>query len=306
MFNDFTEVIQTVGRGPTKSRHLTFDEARWVMDHIWAGEVSDLQIGGLLVAWRLLSEQPEEVAGLVAAVRDKLPQLDVKIDLDLPAYAGKRRFPPYFVHAAWQLAQQGHKIIIHGSVDPSSNRYYAEQACRALNVPVATSLESAAALFERTNLVYLPFEAFARPLAPYLFLKPRLGVRTIFNSLCKMINPLSAPVSVQGIFHGVYANLHAEVAARLNDPCVLSFKGEGGEPEIRPTATTPIHTARNGQLCETPWPRTLEARPEPIEDISMEGLLHRIEQNRLTDYDRAALEANLTFLKRAVQGGLPC
>ena len=302
MFTDFTGVIQAIGRGPTRSRHLTFDESHWVMDRIWAGEVNDLQLGGLLVAWRLLGEQPEEVAGLVAAVREKLPQVEGDIDLDLPAYAGKRRLPPYFVHAAWQLAREGHKILIHGSIDPTSGRYYAEQACRALNVPVATSLENAATLFARHNLVYLPFEAFAAPLSDKLFLKPRLGVRTIFNSLCKMINPLRAPVSVQGIFHGVYASLHAEVAARLNDPCVISFKGEGGEPEIRPTATTPVQIARSGQIDEITWPRTLDARPSMMDDISMEALLRRIEQNSLTDYDRAALEANTAFLRNALKG----
>ncbi len=301
MFKDFTEVIQTVGRGPTKSRHLTFDEARWVMDQIWAGKVSDLQIGGLLVAWRLLTEQPEEVAGLVAAVRAKLPKMEVKIDLDLPAYAGKRRFPPYFIHAAWQLAQQGKKILIHGSRDVTSERYYAEQACRALKVPVADSLQQASYLFERHNLVYLPFEAFAKPLAPYLFLKPRLGVRTIFNSLCKMINPLRAPISVQGIFHGIYANLHAEVAARLHDPKVISFKGEGGEPEIRPTATTKVQIAQNDHVSETTWPQSLKARPEPVKDITLEGLLRRIEQDTLTDYDRAALTANMDFLRQCLR-----
>ncbi len=187
-------------------------------------------------------------------------------------------------------------------MDPTSGRYYAEQACRALNVPVATSLDDAAALFAQHNLVYLPFEAFAAPLADKLFLKPRLGARTIFNSLCKMINPLSALVSVQGIFHGVYANLHAEVAARLNDPCVISFKGEGGEPEIRPTATTPIEIARSGQIHEFTWPRTLDARPGMMDDISMEALLHRIDQHSLTDYDRAALEANTAFLRNALNG----
>ncbi len=301
MFKDFNAVIQTVGRGPTKSRHLTFDEARWVMEQIWTGKVSDLQIGGLLVAWRLLTEQPEEVAGLVAAVREKLPAIKANIDLDLPAYAGKRRFPPYFIYAAWQLAQQGKKILIHGSTDATSGRYCAEQACRTLNVPIAASLQQAADLFEQHNLVYLPFEAFAKPLAPYLFLKPRLGVRTIFNSLCKMINPLQAPVSVQGIFHGVYANLHAEVAARLNDPCVISFKGEGGEPEIRPTATTQLQIAKYSSLQTKTWPQSLKTRPEPIEDITLKGLLKRIEQNSLTPYDQAALETNISFLKQSLK-----
>ena len=300
MFKHFNEVIQAVSRGPTRARHLTFDEAYWVMQRIWAGEVEPLHLGALLVAWRLLTEQPEEVAGLVAAVRDQLPTVHADIDLDLPAYAGKRRFPPYFIYAAWQLAQQGKKILLHGSADPTSGRYYAAQASAALDLPCARSLEEAAELFQHHNMVYLPFETFAAPLTPYLFLKPRLGVRTIFNSLCKMINPLRAPLSIQGIFHGVYANLHAEVAAQLKDPHVISFKGEGGEPEIRPTATTTLQIAQRGRIKESTWPRALEARPEPMEDISMEGLLRRIEQHTLTDYDRAALQANFDFLQTYV------
>lgn len=249
-------------------------------------------------AWRLLGEQPEEVAGLVTAVREKLPTPRTQIHLDWPVYAGKRRLSPYYAYVAWQLAQEGYKILILGSKDPSAERYFAEDAFKVLKVPFASSLEVADRLFNQHNLVYLPFEAFAKPLEPYLYLKPRLGVRTIFNSLCKMINPLQAPVSIQGIFHGVYANLHAEVAARLDDPKVISFKGEGGEAEIRPTATTQLHIAEYGSLKTETWPQSLKTRPEPMEDVTMEGLLARIQHNTLTPYDQAALEANYAFAKR--------
>ena len=298
MFEHFTDVIQAVGRGPSKSRHLTFDEARWVAGQIWEGRVSELQLGALLVAWRLLGEQPEEVAGLVHGFRERLDAPSVAIDIDWPAYAGKRRFPPYYACVAWKLSQEGVKILIHGSREPGSDRYYATDALKALGVPTARSPEHTAELFERYNLVYLPFEAFAAPLAPWLYLKPRLGVRTIFNSACKMLNPLRARVSLQGIFHTPYARLHAEVGHRLGDPCVVSFKGEGGEAEIRPTATVPYLVATPEGIEERRWPRQLDGTPEPLADITMEALLHRIETDSLTPYDRAALQSTEAFVRQ--------
>jgi anthranilate phosphoribosyltransferase len=298
--NTFQEVIQAVGRGPTKSRHLTFDEGRWAAEQIWSGQVSELQMGGLLVAWRLLGEEPEEVAGLVQGFRQQINAPNLPIDIDWPAYAGKRRFPPYYAYVAWKLSQEGVKILIHGSGEPGSNRYYAEDALMTLEVPTAASLEQAVALFKHHNLVYLPFKHFAQPLTSWLYLKPRLGVRTIFNSICKMLNPLHARVSLQGVFHTPYAHLHAAVGQKLQDPCVVSFKGEGGEAEIRPTATVPYWIATPKKIHEGLWPRKLDASPNPMKNISMEALLHRIESDSLTPYDRAALESTEAFVRQFI------
>lgn len=51
--------------------HLTRAEAYAAMQTIMNGEATAAQIGALLVALRMKGEQPEEIAGFAACMRDK-------------------------------------------------------------------------------------------------------------------------------------------------------------------------------------------------------------------------------------------
>ena len=50
---------------------LTREEARQAMGAIMAGEATDAQIGGFLVALRIKGETPDEIAGFAEAIREQ-------------------------------------------------------------------------------------------------------------------------------------------------------------------------------------------------------------------------------------------
>ena len=83
--------VRTLGRGPGRSRSLSFAEARDAMAVILGGEAAPEAVGALLMLMRFRGETPDEIAGFVAALRDTLPVWSgTRPGLDWPCYAAGR------------------------------------------------------------------------------------------------------------------------------------------------------------------------------------------------------------------------
>jgi len=118
MTDPYAKYIRILGRGPTKSRHLTQKEAHFAFSGLLSGEMADIQVGALLLLLRYRSESPEELAGIVSAIRDYIslsPNRNNNDFIDWPSYSsGKSRRLPWFFLSAKLLAENGLKIFMHG------------------------------------------------------------------------------------------------------------------------------------------------------------------------------------------------
>lgn len=249
MHYPFSEFLRILGKGPKSRRPLTTEEAEAAIKMLLNGEVTDRQLGAFLLLMRSNGETQQELIGFLTGLRDFYPlnKAHSAVDLDISAYAGKWRYPPYFLLSAKLLAQNGYKILVHGDSGQFDDRQYAEAFAKQLDFYMAQSIEDAEKNIHSGQVVYLPLQSFAPELQSILHLKDELGVRTIFNTLVKVLNPLNATSSMQGIFHKGVENLH-HAAAQLNGTQTnLVFKGEGGEPEIRPDALNKLYFSHHGQ-----------------------------------------------------------
>src|SRR5262245_7967655 len=84
------------------------------------GEVDPHQLGAFLMLLRYRGEDPDWIAGLVAAARAAAGLGAAAgwpaADLDWPSYgAGRTRGCPWFLLAALALARAGHRVLMHGS-----------------------------------------------------------------------------------------------------------------------------------------------------------------------------------------------
>ena len=68
----FSRFVAILGRGKTKQRHLTYDEALDAMRMILDQQVLPEQIGAFLMLLRLKEEAPEEIAGFAKAARERV------------------------------------------------------------------------------------------------------------------------------------------------------------------------------------------------------------------------------------------
>lgn len=265
----FANVLRIVGRGPSLSRALEVEEAEAAMAAILDGRVDDLQLGAFLLTLRTRGEAASELAGAVRAARARLPDLSgLAVDLDWPSYADAHKQLPWFLLAARLVALAGARVLIHGVAGegPAGTR----EGLAALDLPIARTVAEAARALDRTGLAYLPVEAMSPRLAELLELKPRLGVRTVINSLVRALDPARARARIVGVFHPPYLRLHAEAEQILGGaPCAI-FKGGGGEAQRQPEKPCRVLRVEAGEVREELWPARLGEERHPWRQEALE------------------------------------
>ena len=238
--------VKTLGRGPGRSRALTQEEAVSAMRLMLRPDAAPEAVGAVLMLLRMKGETPEEIAGFAQAAQMALPRLP-KADLDWPCYAaGRTRGAPWFLCAARQVADAGHRVILHGwnGADPK-----VRDGLAVAGIGIAQNPDQAAALLDRDRIAYLPLETLHPELFRLLNLRDVLGLRSCINTVCRMLNPSAARASVQGVFHPSYRLLQADAAARLGWQSLTVIKGGGGEFERHPAKSIAAFGLRGG----TPW-----------------------------------------------------
>lgn len=91
----FAQFVRILGKGKRGARSLTREEAREALGMILDGRVEDTQLGAFLMLLRHKEESSEELAGFTEAVRERLQVPSLRVDLDWPSYAGKKRHLPW-------------------------------------------------------------------------------------------------------------------------------------------------------------------------------------------------------------------
>ena len=272
----FARALKIVGRGPNLGRSLGLEEAEAAMAAILDGEADELQVGAFLLTLRTRGESAAELAGCIRAARARLPDLEgLAVDLDWPSYADAHRQLPWFLLAARLLARAGVRVLLHGVAGegPAGTR----QGLEALGIGIARSAEAAARALDRDGLAYLPLELLAPRLAELMALKPRLGVRTIVNSLVRGLDPARARARIVGVFHPPYLQAHAEAERILGGCPVAILKGGGGEAQRNPEKPCRVLRVEAGGIEEQLWPALLPEeryawREEPLEPARLRAL----------------------------------
>lgn len=235
--------VRTLGRGPGRSRSLTQAEAFDAMTEMLSDRAEPEAVGALLMLLRMKGETAEEIAGLASAARAAAPDLP-RVDLDWPSYAaGRTRGDPWFLLSAVQVAQAGHRVLLHGWNGPDKT---VRNGLAKAGIGVAQTPVEAERLLDLHNIAYLPLEAFHPALFHLLQLRSVLGLRSCVNTVCRMLNPAGAPASVQGVFHPSYRTLQADAAERLGWQNLTIIKGGGGEFERHPAKDIAAFGLRGG------------------------------------------------------------
>lgn len=300
----FAKFVAILGRGKTKQRHLTVEESREAMGMILRGEVLPEQLGAFLMLLRLKEEAPEEIAGFVLGTRDTmtLPADIPPVDIDWSSYAGKRIQLPWFVLSVLALVNAGHTVFMHGTEGHTPGRVYTRETLTRLGLPVAGSLEQAAAQIRAGRFAYVPLEVLSPRLRELIDLRPVFGLRSPVHSFSRMLNPFSAQTVMQGIFHRGFMDIHAGAARLLNLPHMAVFRGEGGEIERRPNKPTQVWMTRGNDepLVET-WPALLEDPHQPADEAMDLDLMERVWSGEAdSDYAVASVVGTIAVTLRAM------
>jgi anthranilate phosphoribosyltransferase len=271
----FARFINILGRGRTLTRSLTIAEAEEAMAMILAGDVLPEQLGAFLMLLRVKEESTEEIAGFVRAARGAMqpPPSAPRVDLDWSSYAGKRRQLPWFILSALILARSGWRVFMHGAEGHTAGRIYTRDVLHHLGLPVAGSLDEAAAHLARHDFAYLSLDRLSPKLADMMDLRAILGLRSPVHTFARMLNPFGARCMLQGVFHPGYMELHRAAGLLLGQPNLAVFRGEGGEIERRPNKPCEVLAVHDRQTSEETWePIVPDPRQAPDEDMDLARL----------------------------------
>jgi anthranilate phosphoribosyltransferase len=239
---EFAGYIQIIGRGQRTGKMLSQVQAYRAMKLMLKGKVYPEQEGAFLMLLRVREESVDEIAGFTQACRETVVSefKDLNVDLDVSAYAGKRRQLPFYLLALAVLAQQGVSIMLHSTAEPQSQRLYAQHALTQLGVVTCSSASDAKQQLASSHFCHVDLKQLHPKLSRIIQLRELFGLRSCANTLARLLNPSCASYSLQGVHHKHVDDRHMYVSQRLSDQNTLCFRGEGGEPEYNASADTQL------------------------------------------------------------------
>jgi len=265
----FAQYVRILGKGKKGSRSLTLEEANDAMGMILDDQVEPAQLGAFLMLLRVKEESPQELAGFVQAVRSRnLAPDDLVVDIDWSTYAGKKRQLPWFLLTALLLAENGHKVFMHGARGHTAGRIYIQDVLSLFDLPSCENWQQVSEQLAVNNFAFMGIASLAPKVSDIIQMRAIFGLRSPVHTLCRMLNPLLAKCSVDGVFHPAYAPMHQQTSAILGTQNSLTIRGDGGEAEMRPDAHCEIRWIKNGELSEERWQRIYAKRE--VKDLELE------------------------------------
>jgi anthranilate phosphoribosyltransferase len=231
--------IKAVGAGQKRARPLLREEAREAMALVCDGAARPEQIGAFLLALRMKGEAADELAGFVDAIEARMevggaraPAGTLDVDCHGDGHKGRATLLPA---AACALAALGVPVLLRLQRDLPTARHGLIAALAALGLDVARPLDAARAraALGSTRVAALDLQSYAAPLDRLVALRPLLGVRTVAQTLMKLLDPLTCDARAVGVFHAPYLPSTAQALAALGR-AGLCVQALGGLPEAAP------------------------------------------------------------------------
>ena len=258
--------LKEIGRGKDGARPLTREQAADLLGQVLDGTVSDLEIGGFCIAMRVKGETPEEMAGFMDAMHQRLNLLPASdtATVVLPSYNGARKLPVLTPLLALLLAREGVSVLVHGT--PTENkRVFVSEVLAALGVPALAAIKKIAP----GEVAFAPTELLSPALKRLLDVRRLLGLRNPAHSLVKLINPMHGKsLVVSSYTHPEYAISMAATFERIRANAML-LRGTEGEGVADPRRLPQMQGFIQGQrvLNEEGVKGTLPSVPDLPKEI---------------------------------------
>lgn len=188
--------IKEIGRGKKGARSISRDDACQLYAAMLDGRVSDLELGGIMLAMRIKGESVDEIAGFLDAAEESFEKLPAPpgehAPIVIPSYNGSRQMANLTPLLALLLARQGVPVLIHGvTVDPG--RVTTAEILQALGLTFVQTAQEAHERFARREPAFMPIAALAPRMTRLLAMRRILGVRNSTHTLVKIMQPFAGP-----------------------------------------------------------------------------------------------------------------
>ncbi|MCU5772930.1 DNA-binding protein YbiB [Erwiniaceae bacterium BAC15a-03b] len=268
---EYSKIIKEVGRGKNHARDIDIETARALYRRMLAGDVPELELGGLLIALRIKGEGEEEMLGFYQAMQEQVMQLTPPagkpLPVVIPSYNGARKQANLTPLLALLLSKLGFPVVVH-AVSDDPTRVTSEAIFSALGIAPVTDALAAQQQLNAGELVFMSVATLCPPLATQLSLRWRMGVRNSAHTLAKLATPFAeaAALRLSSVSHPEYIARVAKFFTAIGGTGLLM---NGTEGEVYASLQRcPAITLIGGQQAE---PQLLLARQEEV-TIAREAL----------------------------------
>ena len=222
-----------------------------VIGAINAGELSDVQIAGFLVALTTKGPTVQEVAAIAEAMRRVALPFSVEVEGELSDTCGTGGgLTTFNVSSANAIlsAAGGVKVAKHGSRSISSSSGSAD-VLEALGINIDPSPEQAARLIETVGVSFLHAPTFHPIMGRVFGPENQLGIKSIFFTIIgPLINPAGARNHSMGVYKPELVSMMAQVIAEMDFNHVLIAHGLDGVDELSLLGRTSIADVHHGKI----------------------------------------------------------
>jgi len=228
-----------------------------------AGEVPDLELGGILIALRIKGEGEAEMRGFYQAMQAQMMQLQAPenrpMPIVIPSYNGARRQGNLTPLLALLLVKLGFPVLVHG-VSDDATRITSEAVFAALGITPVTTAEAAQAKLDQGELAFITIDHLCPPMAKQLSLRWRMGVRNSAHTLAKLATPFAerAALRLSSVSHPEYVPRVAKFFSDIDAPAIL-LNGTEGEVYANPQRCPAISMIQGAGAEAEVW---VERQPE--------------------------------------------
>ena len=278
--------IKEIGRGAHGARNLSRDDARRLYAAMLDGGVPDLELGAILLGFRVKGESPAEMLGFLSALDERIDSLDMpqrgrSRPVILPSYNGARKEPNLTPLLALLLQRLGVPVLVHGLLE-GYGRVTSAEILNEFGITPCASVQEAQSALSECGLALLRLTAVCPGLANLLSLRTRMGIRNSAHSLVKLINPFVAgdAVVVAPATHPEFLELMRNLLIERQQRALL-LRGTEGECFANPKRCPRLELVQHGTVevlfeAEHESLRTLPNLPDAADAASTAHWMRRV------------------------------
>lgn len=223
----FFKYIKAVGTGPKSNRDLTKQEIKEAIELILERKCENEQAAAFLMLLRVKLESDDELKGCLEVFENYIKKEKIPESIELGySYDGKTNQPylfPLYGVILKDFFKRNKKIEPFDIVISGDELQPAKSGLTVKEVAEAVELDETVRFFDR--------KLYFKELSSLTYLRKKLYMRTIFNTVEKLHNPASSKYAITSAFHKPYVEKYRKLFSH-NYENLLIIKGSEGAPEV--------------------------------------------------------------------------
>lgn len=286
-------------------KSLSHDEARDVLLNIADGRYNDSQLSAFMTVFLMRSITLDELTGFRDAILERRHPVDFgdikAIDIVGTGGDGKNTFN-ISTASCFVVAGTGRKVVKHGNYGATSVSG-ASNVLEHHGVKFTADMDKLAKSLEESGMCYLHAPFFSPALKSVGPVRKALGVRTFFNMLGPLVNPMIPRYQLLGVYNLKLLRLYSYIAQKEGVQCTIVHSLDGYD-EVSLTSPFKVSDA-SGEYLYTPeelgWKRATQeslSGGDTIADAA--AIFDRVLDNTATPEQHDCVVANAAFAIRTL------